>query len=354
MLPETLILFVVLASLVLYAVLAGADFGAGVWEFTTALQATERERSLIYGAIGPVWEANHVWLIFVLVLVASAFPAAFATACSALWIPLLLALAGIVFRGVGYAFRSYAAGAVRQQALWGAIFALASTAAPFFLGASAGAIASGSLAVGESGRFEGDFVLGWLSPLSLFSAFFAVGICAYLAAVYLAREAYRASEHDLVARWRQRALSTGLWVGVLSVAGLAMVAMEAKPLWRGLALRGLPFIGCSLAAGIFSLWALWKMRFTAAAVGAPAAVAAVLLGWGAGQYPLIVPPALSVETARAPEAVLRAVLWVALGGMVLTIPSLAYLFYLFKIDRRKRPSHEIPYAGTAASPGLRR
>src|SRR5438552_804125 len=138
---ETTAVVMIGLGITLYAVLGGADFGAGVWEFNTALRASERERRLIERAIGPVWEANHVWLIFVIVSMFSSFPTAFVALSRALWLPLLLALVGIVFRGAAFAFRSHAVAAARQQEVWGAVFALASTAAPFFLGAAVGAVA---------------------------------------------------------------------------------------------------------------------------------------------------------------------------------------------------------------------
>ena len=171
--PELIVCGILLVAITLYAILGGADFGAGVWEFNLVMRASKKERDLLYRAIGPVWEANHVWLVFALVLMFSAFPIAFAALLRALWIPLLLALLGIFARGVGFAFRAYAAGAVRQQALFGAVFAFASTSTPFFFGACAGAIASG-LPVDEDGQFQGDHLTGWINPLSLFCSFYAV------------------------------------------------------------------------------------------------------------------------------------------------------------------------------------
>src|SRR5688572_8082843 len=168
-----------LIGVTLYALMGGADFGAGVWEFNTALRSPEKEQALIYRAIGPVWEANHVWLIFVVVGLFAGFPAAFSAIFRALWVPLLLALIGIVFRGVGFIFRSYASDSVPEKFVWGAVFAFASTGAPFFLGASLGAILSGQLAVTADGDFTGDYLTGWISSVSVFSAFFGVGVCAY-------------------------------------------------------------------------------------------------------------------------------------------------------------------------------
>lgn len=333
MAPELIALGTILVGLTLYALLGGADFGAGVWECNTVLQAPEKERTLIYRAIGPVWEANHVWLIFVLVGLQTAFPPAFAAVGRALWLPLLFALVGIVFRGVGFAFRSYAAGAVRQQALWGAVFALASTAAPFFLGAACGAIASGQLAVTPQGDYTGNYVTGWLSPLSIFTAFFAVGVCAYLAAVYLTREAAQDDDLPLVALWRRRALATGAWMGILAMAGLAMVATDAPLLWAGFRERAWPLVGMSIAGGLFSLWALLQWHFTAAVLGAGVAVAAVVWGWGVAQYPAIIPPLLTIAAAKGPDTVLWVMLWGILAGTVFLLPSLVYLFALFKGKR---------------------
>lgn len=328
--PDLILLGVMLTGVTLYALLGGADFGGGVWEFNTALRAPERERALIYRAIGPVWEANHVWLIFVLVGLFAGFPSAFSAICRALWVPLLLALTGIVFRGVGFAFRSYAAGSIPEMALWGAVFAFASTAAPFFLGAAVGAIASGRLEVGTDGGYSGDHLSGWISPLSVFSAFFAVGVCAYLTSAYMTREAREAGDAALTERWRVRALATGLWMGALSAAGLGLMAADAPHLWEGFKSRAWPLIGGSVAAGCFSLWALWRRRYTGASLGAAATVASVVIGGGLALYPTIIPPAITIESARAPREVLWALVASSAVGAVILVPSLVLLFKLFK------------------------
>ncbi len=335
MAPELILLTVIMIALTLYAVFGGADFGAGIWEFNTAYRATEREQKLIYGAIGPVWEANHVWLIFVLVAMFGAFPTAFAGLCRALWLPLLLALLGIVFRGVGFVFHSYAA--IRHQAAWGAVFAVASTATPFFLGASIGAVASGRLVVTPKGKFTGDYLSDWICPLSLFTAFFAVAICAYLAAVYLTRDAQRSGDAMLINLWRRRAIWNGAWLGVLAVAGLILVASDAPDLWKGFRFRAWPLVGASVLTGLFSLGALWTRHFTAAAVGAPLTVTGLVWGWGVAQFPAIVPPAITVETAKSPNGVLWAMIGVVLVGAILLLPSLGYLLYLFK-GKRPEPT----------------
>jgi len=327
--PDDFLLMIMLTALTLYGILGGADFGAGVWEFTTALQSTERERAHIYKAIGPVWEANHVWLIFVLVILLNGFPKAYALLGKTLWLPLLLVLCGIVFRGASYVFRSYGHGAKRERLTWEWVFAVASTATPFFLGASAGAVAAGSLGTMASESPSHDLT-GWMSSLSLFTGFYAVGMCAYLAAVYLTREAVVAGDEHLVQIWRQRAMSTGLWVGVLSFAGLVMISIEAPQLANAFKARGWPFVLISLCCGLGSLYELWRHRASRAVLAAMGAVAAVLWGWGVSQYPVLIPPTLTGADAQAPDNVLWWMLAVIVTGTLLLFPALGYLFYLFK------------------------
>lgn len=330
--PDDLLLIVMLTALTFYAILGGADFGAGVWEFTTALQSTEKERRHIYRAIGPVWEANHVWLIFVLVILMNGFPIAFAALSRALWAPLLLALCGIVFRGASFAFRSYTRGPERERTMWEAVFAIASTATPLFLGASAGAVASGKLAITSAGEYNADYVTGWMSSLTVFTGFYSVGMCAYLAAVYLTREAHQANDVDLTKLWRQRSISIGLWMGLLSFGGLVMVWIEAPTLAAGFVARGWPLIIVSLVCGIGSIIEVWRANGTRAVIAASGAVAAVIWGWGVAQYPAIIPPNVTSAAAKAPDNVLWMMLVVISIGAVLLLPALGYLFVLFKSD----------------------
>ncbi|MBI1902516.1 MAG: cytochrome d ubiquinol oxidase subunit II [Planctomycetia bacterium] len=355
--PEDVVLAILTASLVLYAVFGGADFGAGIWEFATALPGRERERRMLHRAIQPVWEANHVWLIFALVLLLTAFPAAFAAVCRALWAPLLLGLTGIVFRGAGFVLRPTTPSqrdstdrpkGAHEPSAWEKLFALGSTAAPFFLGASVGAVASGKLPCGQDGQFYGNFVTGWITPLSFFTGVFTLSACAFVSAVFLTREAAMktaaAEKHGdapvdlrgdpLVRVWRRRALLTGHWAGSLAVAGLVLVAAESPPLWRGLLSRSWPLVLLSAGSAWLSLWATWKRRFTLASFGAIVAVGAIVCGWVAGQYPALVPPAITVVSAKAPDSVLWLVVWIAGAGATVLAPSLALLLWLFKAERR--------------------
>ena len=147
-----------------YAVLGGADFGAGFWSlFAGRGERGRRSRELVDWAIGPVWEANHVWLIFVLVVLWTAFSSAFAAIFSTLFIPLSLAALGIVLRGAGFAFHK-TAGGLRERALATRLFGLSSLLTPFFMGTVAGAVAGGRVPVGNA---AGDQVTSWLNPLSV-------------------------------------------------------------------------------------------------------------------------------------------------------------------------------------------
>lgn len=330
--PEHIVLGIMFIALGLYAVLGGADFGAGVWEFTTALQSEPKEKKLIAQAIGPVWEANHVWLIFVLIIIMNGFPLAFATLGRVLWIPLLLALAGVVFRGAGFVFRAYAVGANWLGEIAGAFFAFASTFTPFFMGMAVGTLSSDDLNVAADGRYSGDYLNDWLSPMSVYSGILAVGMCAYLAAVYLTREAAQTDDTELLKRWRGRALATGIWIGILAWLGLLMCRLEAPNLWIGLTQRGWPLILVSMVAGIGSLVALRRVQFQMATLLSATAVATVVLGWGLGQYPNLVGPNITIDSAKAPDVVLWAMTVCISIGAAIMFPAMWWLFKIFKSE----------------------
>lgn len=332
--PEYLVLGIMFLALGFYAVLGGADFGAGVWEFTTCLDDDEEDRELIADAIGPVWEANHVWLIFVLIILFNGFPTAFAAVSRALWVPLLLALAGIVFRGAGFVVRAYAEGAEWLRNLAGAAFAFGSTLTPFFLGAAIGAVSSGKLPIDSDGGYHGNQLQDWITPLSLYAGILGVGLCSYLAAVYLTREASLRENPALRKLWRGRALASGIWIGILAWLGLVMCRLEAPELWQGLVLRGWPLILASVLSGVGSLAALRRERYRTANFLAAAAVATVLLGWGVGNFPMLVPPEISIETSKAPDVVLWAMAGCISVGSLLLFPALWWLVRIFKSERR--------------------
>jgi cytochrome d ubiquinol oxidase subunit II len=327
---EAGILGIVWLGLTLYVLLAGADFGGGVWDLFASGERAEDQRALISSAIGPVWEANHVWLIFVLTGLLSAFPSVFADLSVALYLPFSLALVGIVLRGSAFAFRSHGEPDSAWQRSWTRVFGIASLVTPFVLGAAAGSIGSGRIRIAD-GEVRAGLISAWTSPLSLFAGLFALTICAYLAATYLTVEAIQRDEDDLERDFRGRALVAGALAGLLAAVGLVLVRSEAPVLWEGMRHAGLLFALASAVAGVGSLVAVWTRRYRLARMGAIVAVASVLFGWGVAQWPYLIVPDVTVTAAAAPEGTLRVVIvGYALGGAVLA-PSLFLLFRIFKI-----------------------
>ena len=322
--PETILIVIVLVALSLYAVLGGADFGAGVWELNRRFRSSETEKRLLYRAIGPVWEANHVWIIFVIVLLFGAFPPAFAAICQTTWVALFFVLIGIVFRGAAYAFRSPTQLHSRKRRVWEAVFGIASTLAPFSFGVAIGQLISGDV---DASRF-GSFAAVRILPL--FFGFYAVGVCVYLAASFLTREAVATGDSDLAERWRRRSIGVGLVVGAMSLIGLGVVQLGAPFLMKGLLARGWPFVGASIGCGIASVVALRAARVNWAAILSSGAVICVVFGWGAAQYPYIVFPDHTIDSAKVPDSALWPMLVVVVGGAVLLLPSLIWLFVIFK------------------------
>jgi cytochrome bd ubiquinol oxidase subunit II len=328
---EATILAIVWVGLTLYVLLGGADFGGGVWDFFASGERAQRQRDLISAAIGPVWEANHVWLIFVLTGLLSAFPVVFADLSVALYLPFSLALIGIVLRGSAFAFRSHGQPDSAWQRSWTRVFGIASVVTPFVLGAAAASIASGRIRIVD-GEVRAGLVSSWTSVLSLFGGLFAVTICAYLAATYLTVEAVQRREEELEGDFRGRALAAGVVAGALAAAGLVLVRAEAPVLWEGMRDAGLLFAAVSAIAGLGSLFFVWSRRYRLARAGAVVAVASVLFGWGVAQWPYLIVPDVTATDAAAPDATLRVVIiGFALGAAVLA-PSLYLLFRIFKSE----------------------
>lgn len=315
-----------------YAVFGGADFGSGFFDLTAGGARRGAElRTLVDHSIGPVWEANHVWLIYVLVMWWTAFPAAFAATMTTLWLPLMLALLGIVLRGASFAFRKYAA-TLGQARLFGVVFAASSVVTPFFLGCVAGAIASGRVPAEGSG----DLVDSWVSPTSLLGGLIAVGTCAFLAGSFLVADAARAGHDSLAGQLRLRTLVVGAVTGLVVFAALLPIRDDAPTLYDGLSGRALPLVVVSALAGLATLVLIWRRRYALARVTAVAAVAAVVLGWGVGQYPWLLVDEVKFADAAGATATLEALL-VAVGlAGVLVLPALAYLFWLTQTERWTR------------------
>lgn len=319
-------------ALIAYAVLGGADFGAGVWDLLSFGYNVERKRELINHALGPVWEANHVWLIFLIVGLFTAFPPVFSVLSVVLFAPFSLALIGIVLRGAAFVFRNY--GLAQNNPitlLWSRIFSFASTITPFLLGTAAAAVASGRIrAIGSNAQTDTTGAT-WLTPFALVIGLMAVALCAVLAAVYLAVEARDTGDEQLVQAFRWRAIITGAITAVLGALGLALAPTEAPLLWNGMLAHALPIVIVTMLVGLATAAALFFQRLRIARVLIVIEAAGLLGSWGVSQLPYLIPPDLTVQnTANAP-GVLQFTLVGTLIGMALLLPSLYYLFSVFKL-----------------------
>jgi cytochrome bd ubiquinol oxidase subunit II len=316
------VLFVAITA---YAVFAGADFGAGFWDLTAGgTRRGARPREVIDHSIGPVWEANHVWLIFCFVVLWTCFPEAYASITLTLFVPLTIAAFGIVLRGASFAFRK-AVFRTRDRRNFGAAFAVSSVIVPYCMGAVAGAIASGRVPAG--GR-AGDAWDSWVNPTSVLGGVLAVCVVAYLAAVYLIRDADRLGDEPMVDYFRRRAVAAAVVTGVVAGAGIFVLHADAEYLFHGLTARALPLVIASALCGAGTLWLLATGRRGGARLGAVAAVASVVLAWGVAQWDYMLPTSLTVSAAAAPSGTIAAVL-VATGlAVVLVVPAFGLLYTL--------------------------
>lgn len=331
--PEMLVAALGVIALIAYAVLGGADFGGGVWDLFATGPRRTAQRDAIAHAMGPVWEANHVWLIFVIVIIFSAFPRAYAVLSIALFTPFHLVLLGIILRGAAFVFRAYSpesargAGAGAGARRWGAVFGIASVITPLLLGMCLGAVSSGAIAIdGMQATATGDLP-AWLAPVSLLIGALALALCAYLAAVFLANETSGLLRED----FRTRALFAGTAVVLLSAAALPLVRAQAPHLWQGL-IGGpaTPVVLVGAIATLLSGWWLRTRRYRLARVTSIVQVACLLAGWAIAQSPYVVFPDLTLADAAAPRSTLLFILWSTPIGMALLIPSLWLLFRVFK------------------------
>jgi cytochrome d ubiquinol oxidase subunit II len=337
MLPE-LCLALVMLGITAYAVLGSADFGAGFWDLTAGGDRRGGPiRGMVQRSMSPVWEANHVWLIFILVITWTAFPVLFGSVFSTLTIPLFLAAIGIIFRGAAFALRGQAA-TIGEARVLGGMFALSSVLIPFFFGAALGGIASGRVEVGNA---AGDPWSSWLNPTSAVIGVIAVLTGAHLAAVYLAGDSVRAEQPQLARAFRARALGSGVASGAAALIGILVVRGDARPLFDGLTSGGgLAMVLVSAAAGVATLALVWAERYGLARFVAAVAVAAIVVGWALAQDPYLLPGRLTLDQAAAGDATLAAVL-IGIGvGSAILGPSLWFLYRLVlqgRLDQSYEP-----------------
>jgi cytochrome d ubiquinol oxidase subunit II len=311
-----------------YALFGGADFGGGVWDLVAGgAERGQRPRDTIQRSLTPVWEANHVWLIFVLVVLWTAFPPAFSAIFTTLYVPIALAALGIVLRGAGFAFRKSIVG-LRERRAMGATFAISSVLTPFFMGAVVGAIAAGNVPA----EGNGDAFSSWLQPLPLLVGAMFVASGAYLAAVFLVGDARRAGDAEMERYFERRALGAAVVAGAFALAGLVALHSEARYVFDRLTAEGLPLVILSLLCGAALLAVLLRGGRRPLRPLAAGAVIAVIWGWGVAQFPYLLPTSLRIDQAAAPDATMTIVFVVFAVAAVVVLPSLALLYTLAQKD----------------------
>ncbi|HEX3042087.1 MAG TPA: cytochrome d ubiquinol oxidase subunit II [Solirubrobacterales bacterium] len=312
-----------------YALFGGADFGGGFWDLTAGWddERGQRPRDVIQRSLTPVWEANHVWLIFVLVVLWTAFPPAFSAIFTTLYVPIALAAFGIVLRGAGFAFRKSIVG-LRERRAMGATFAISSVLTPFFMGAVVGAIAAGNVPAAGNG----DAFSSWLAPLPLLIGAMFVASGAYLAAVFLVGDARRGGDEEMERYFERRALGAAVIAGAFAVAGLVALHSEARYVFDRLTAEGLPLVVVSLLCGVALLAVLLRGGRRLLRPLAAGAVIAVIWGWGVAQFPYLLPTSLRIDQAAAPDATMTIVFIVFAVAAVVVLPSLGLLYTLAQKD----------------------
>jgi cytochrome bd ubiquinol oxidase subunit II len=330
---ELLVAALGMVALVVYAIFGGADFGGGVWDVFAAGPRKHAQRDAIARAMGPVWEANHVWLVFVIVIIFSAFPAGYAALSVVLFVPFHLVLLGIILRGASFVFRAYSPQSARTVGgapagrRWGATFGVASVLTPLLLGMCLGAVSSGGITMEGRQVVLNGAMPPWLAPVALTMGALALSLCAYLAAVFLANETAGELRED----FRRRALIAGTAVVALSAAALPLVRLEAPHLWHALVGgTATPVLVTGVIAALLSGWWLRLRRYRLARASAVIQIACLIAGWAIAQSPYIIYPGLTLQQAAAPRSTLLFILWSTPMGMALLIPSLWYLFRVFK------------------------
>jgi len=316
---------VLFIGIMAYAVFGGADFGAGFWDLIAGgAERGARPRAVIEHAIGPVWEANHVWLIFTWVVLWTCFPEAYASITLTVFVPLTIAAFGIVLRGSGFAFRKTVT-KTSSKRNFGAAFASSSVIVPYCMGAVVGAIASGRI---PAGGVAGDPWSSWVNPTSILGGVMAVVMVAYLASVYLTWDAHRLGDDDMAEYFRKRAIIAAVVAGVVAFAGIFVLHHDAPFLYSGLTSRGLPAVIVSALCGLGSLVLLMRHAARWARVLAAGAVATIVLGWGMAQWDYVLPQSLTVAQAAAPSGTITAVLIATAIAVIVLGPSFALLYTL--------------------------
>jgi cytochrome d ubiquinol oxidase subunit II len=337
---------VLLLALTAYAVFGGADFGAGFWDLTAGgPERGARPRELNERSIGPVWEANHVGLIFIFVVSWTAFSEAYASIMLTLFVPLTIAALGIVLRGASFAFRKSVV-TLRNRRLFGAAFAASSVLVPYCMGAVAGGIASGRVPAG--GR-AGDPVDSWINPTSVTAGVLAVTAVAYLSAVYLVWEARREDEAELAEYFRRRAIVSAVAVAVVSAVGMVVLHGDASYVFDGMTGRALPVVLVGVVCGVGALVLLARDANLGARALAVLAVAGLVVAWGVAQWPYLLPESLTISAAAAPSGTLKVLILTVVLAIVIVMPGFVLLYVLDQ--RALLPEEGVPDTADPATEG---
>jgi cytochrome d ubiquinol oxidase subunit II len=326
--PSLLLAGIIVTAVTVYVLLAGADFGAGIWDLLASGPTRDGQKKLIETHIGPVWEVNHVWLIFVIVLLFSGFPSVFAALLSGLFVPILLSLVGIIFRGTAFTFRAYFTQGRRAQLLCGRVFSIASLMTPLGLGIIIGAIAQGSVPVTMTGDTNG-FSVNWLSGFTVATGLFAAAIFAQLAAVYLLQDATHPALREI---FRGRAIVASVVVATIALIVFLLSRAEARPIYDGLLHSRLAICEEAFTAlsATIAFVALFKRRYRIAQVGVVLQTGLIVWGWALAQYPgMLGPNRMLIGVSAAPDNVVISLCVIAAGGALFLVPSLFFLLKVF-------------------------
>ncbi len=326
-------------ALVAFAVFGGADFGAGVWDLAAIGRGgmREEERGALIRAIGPIWEANELWIIFVVTGAWMSFPPVFSAVMSALFIPLTVGLLGIVLRGAAFVYYTHFRSMEHVSSVWGRVFNIGSLITPLFLGASAAAIASGNIHVSTAIPGFTSALMSWITPFSASCGALAISLCALLASSYMTVEALNTRYFDLLVVFRRRAMIMTSVVAALGLLAGGLASYYAPYLFHGLLTRGLPLVILAVVDGLALFALLWLRRFRLARAAAGALALFMLGAWALAQLPYLIIPSLTVTGAGADTPVLVAAVITTVGGMALVLPAIWYMLYLYKSRDRRRP-----------------
>lgn len=321
-----------LTGMVAYAVLGGADFGGGVWDLFAFGPRKEDQRRAIQKAMGPVWEANHVWLILVVVVLFTCFPRGYAVLGIALFLPFHLALLGIMLRGAAFVFRAYESQYAEPGArttTWGAVFGVASLISPILLGMAFGVVTEGAIRVSPQGTVLLTRPNAWISPYCLANGLLALCTCGYLAAVYLTNETAGELRED----FRRRAIVAGTATAAIAAIVLLLAWRNAgwfvERLLQGWSLA-IVVAGLGCLAG--SAWSVFSKRYRAARLFAIAEITLLILGWGVAQHPYLIYPDVTFAAVAAPQATVRFLVASLPFGVAMILPALWFLMRVFKAN----------------------